>query len=133
MQYIVKFVCINNRFSVSLICFVENVCTYALINRNIYSIYDCLEFFPFFFKYSPSSHPGFMSQTRRKRLRKHARADRPRTMIVPDVYNPSRSLPVKLNKKQLGKIITHLIKMQNEEDSSEDDDNVDEAGNYASG
>ena len=72
-----------------------------------------------------------MTQGRRKRQRKRAQANRPRTLIVPDVYNPSKSMPVKLNRKQLGKIISHLIQIQNDDDSSDDD--VDDGGNYSAG
>ena len=53
--------------------------------------------------------------------------------MVPDLYSGTRSLPVKLNKKQLGKIISHLIEIQNEDESSDDDDNVDPQGNYSGG
>ena len=39
---------------------------------------------------------------------------------------------MKLNRKQLGKIISRLIEIQNDDDDSSDDD-IDAGGNYASG
>ena len=70
--------------------------------------------------------------SRKKKQRKRSHQDRPRTLIVPDMYHGSKSLPVKLNRKQLGKLISHLIEIQNDDDDS-DDDQVDPQGNYQKG
>ena len=105
------------------------MCNAAILNAHVGKPICIIEIFP----NSPSSHPVIVTNSRRKRQRRR-RQDKPRTVIVPDLHNPSNSLPVKLNKKQLGKLISHLMTMQNEDDSSDDeDDAVDSSGNYSKG